>query len=108
MFAVAGPDSCMVGIGGFPAGRSEVKGRMKKLRSKIRSVVALVGAVLVGWYLNGIGWPWWAWLPATILGAMTIYMAFVLTWFAWRKLTYEAIARRMKRRNRAEAASSED
>lgn len=81
---------------------------MKKLRSKIRSVFALIGAVLLGWHLHGIGWPWWAWLPAAILAAMTVYMAFVLTWFAWRKLTYRAVARRMKRRNLAENASSED
>ena len=74
----------------------------------MRSVFALVGGVLLGWYLSGIGWPWWAWLPAAILGAMTVYMAFVLGWFAWRKLTYEAVARRMKRRNRARDAAAED
>ena len=74
----------------------------------MRSVFALVGAVLIGWYLHGIGWPWWAWLPAAILGAMTAYMVFSLTWFAWRKLTYEAVAREMKRRNRAKDAATED
>lgn len=74
----------------------------------MRSVFALVGAVLLGWYLHGIGWPWWAWLPAAMLAAMAIYMAFVLFWFAWRKLTYEAVARRMKRRNQAAAAPPED
>ncbi|MFO8080437.1 MAG: hypothetical protein R6V07_09035 [Armatimonadota bacterium] len=81
---------------------------MNKLRSKMRSVFALVGAVLLGWFLHGAGWPWWAWLPAAILGAMTVYMAFVLTWFVWRKLTYQAVARRMKRRNQSEAARAED
>lgn len=74
----------------------------------MRSVFALAGAVLLGWYLHGIGWPWWAWLPAAILGAMAIYMAFVLSWFLWRKLTYEAVARRMKRRNQATPAPPED
>jgi len=74
---------------------------MKKLRSTLRSVFALVGAILVGRYLDAVGWPWWAWLPGAILAAMTVYMAFVLTWFLWRKLTYGAVAREMKRRNRA-------
>ncbi|MFW6155915.1 MAG: hypothetical protein ACOC7J_01240 [Armatimonadota bacterium] len=81
---------------------------MNKLRTKMRSVFALVGAVLLGWFLHGAGWPWWAWLPAAILGAMTVYTAFVLTWFVWRKLTYQAVARRMKRRNQAEPTRGED
>ncbi|MFW6156946.1 MAG: hypothetical protein ACOC7J_06485 [Armatimonadota bacterium] len=76
---------------------------MKKLRFVIRSVCALVGAIALSWYLHTIGWPWWAWLPAAILGAMTVYMTFVLGWFAWRKLTYEAVARERKRRNREAA-----
>jgi membrane protein YdbS with pleckstrin-like domain len=81
---------------------------MKKLRSTMRSALTLISAVVLAWYLHGIGWPWWAWLPAAIVAAMTVYMAFVLGWFLWRKLTYEAVARRMKRRHRAEAQSAED
>lgn len=73
----------------------------KNWRAKIRTVFALVAAVLLGWYLGEVGWPWWAWLPAAILGAMATYMAFVLAWFLYRKLTYEAFARAARRRNRA-------
>ncbi|MGC9319037.1 MAG: hypothetical protein ACP5KN_13470, partial [Armatimonadota bacterium] len=64
---------------------------------------ALGAAVLVGWWLAGVGWPWWAWLPAAILGAMAIYMAFILSWFLYRKLTYEAFSRAARRRRRREA-----
>ncbi len=74
---------------------------MKKIRSTVRSICSLLGAILIALYLHGIGWPWWAWLPAAILGAMTVYMMFVLGWFLWRKLTYEAFARSRKRRHRA-------
>jgi fatty acid desaturase len=81
---------------------------MKKLRSILRIICSILGAVLLAWYLHAIGWPWWAWLPAAILGAMTVYMAFVLGWFAWRKLTYEAFARERKRRNRAADTATED
>lgn len=70
-------------------------------RARIRSFVALVAAVLLGWHLNAVGWPWWAWLPAAILTAMVVYMAFVLAWFLYRKLTYPHFARRARRRNRA-------
>ncbi|NLO06563.1 MAG: hypothetical protein GX131_12120 [candidate division WS1 bacterium] len=73
-------------------------------RSKIRSAFALVAAVFAGWWLSGIGWPWWAWLPAAILVAMAVYMTFVFGWFLYRKLTYEPFARAAKRRNRAAAA----
>jgi membrane protein YdbS with pleckstrin-like domain len=76
---------------------------MKKLRSLLRSLFALIGAILLAWHLDAIGWPWWAWLPATILGAMAVYTVCILAWFAWRKATYRAVAREMKRRNRADA-----
>ncbi len=74
-------------------------------RSKVRSVFAIIGAVAMGVLLNGLGWPWWAWLPAAILCAITVYMAFVLSWFLWRKLSYQYFARMAKRRNRAAAES---
>lgn len=80
---------------------------ISRRRTQIRSVAALVALVLVGWWLHTDGWPWWAWLPAAILTSMATYMIFVLTWFAYRKLTYEHNARRAKRRVQA-AADPED
>lgn len=64
-------------------------------------MVALIAAVLLGRHLHGLEWPWWAWLPAAILVAMAVYMAFVLSWFLYRKLTYRYFARRAKRRHQA-------
>ncbi len=70
-------------------------------RAKIRSVLALVAAVLLARQLSALGWPWWAWLPAAILIAMAVYLAFILSWFLYRKLTYRAFARRAKQRHQA-------
>jgi membrane protein YdbS with pleckstrin-like domain len=70
-------------------------------RTRIRSAVALLAAVLLAWHLNTLGWPWWAWLPAAILMALAVYTVFVLSWFLYRKVTYQHFARRAKRRNRA-------
>ncbi len=72
-------------------------------RAKLRSVLALVAAVLLGRWLGGIGWPWWAWLPAAILAAMAVYMAMVLSWFLYRKLTYQRFAEIARRRHQARA-----
>ncbi len=70
-------------------------------RAKLRSVFALVAAVVVGLRLSAGGWPWWAWLPMCILTAMAVYMAFVLSWFLYRKLTYRRFAEIARRRHRA-------
>ena len=70
-------------------------------RARIRSICAILAAALLGWYLSVAGWPWWAWLPATMLLAMSVYMVFVLSWFLYRKLSYRHFARRAKRRHRA-------
>ncbi len=71
-------------------------------RAKSRSVMGLIVAVLLGWYLHSIGWPWWAWLPAAMLSILAFYLASVLCWFAYRKLTYERFARRHKREKQAQ------
>lgn len=72
-----------------------------KLRSIIRILSALIAAVLLARHLSMLGWPWWAWLPAAILGAMTVFLVLVLMWFLYRKLTYRHFARRAKQRNLA-------
>ncbi len=74
---------------------------MRKIRSRLRPIIGLLGALLLAWFLHGIGWPWWAWVPAAILAGMATFMVQVFAWFLWRKLTYEAFARRLRRRHRA-------
>lgn len=73
---------------------------MKRVRRKLRPLIGLIAAILLAGYLHSIAWPWWIWAPAAALGGMAAYMAQVLGWFLWRKLTYEAFARRLKARNR--------
>ncbi len=72
-------------------------------RARIRTLLSLAAAVAVGWRLDTIGWPWWAWLPAAILTGMTTLIAVMLSWFLYRKLTYERFAEAARRRHRAEA-----
>jgi len=72
-------------------------------RARIRMLLSLAAAVAVGWLLDAAGWPWWAWLPAAILAGMVAFMAIVLSWFLYRKLTYERFAEAARRRHQAEA-----
>ena len=72
-------------------------------RARLRIVIAFAAAITLGWRLDASGWPWWAWLPAAILTAMSTYMILVLSWFAYRKFTYERFARIARRRHQAEA-----
>ena len=71
-------------------------------RARIRMLLGLVAAVVVGWRLDAGGWPWWAWLPAAILTGMTAFMVVMLSWFLYRKLTYERFAAAARRRHRVE------
>ncbi len=72
-------------------------------RARIRLLLSLVAAVAVGWRLDLAGWPWWAWLPAAILAGMAAFMVLILSWFLYRKFTYERFAEAARRRHRAEA-----
>ncbi len=63
--------------------------------------MGLLVALVLGWHLHSIGWPWWAWLPASLLSIAGFYTLSVLTWFAYRKLTYERFARTHKRERQA-------
>lgn len=74
---------------------------MHYLWDKSRTVVGILGGALVGWWLIAVGWPWWAWLPAALLGGIGFQAAHVLCWFAYRKLSYQRLARIYKRRHRA-------
>jgi len=74
-------------------------------RAKLRSIFALVAAVVIGVRLSAAGWPWWAWLPVCILIAMAVYMALMLAWFLYRKLTYRRFAEIARRRHRARTES---
>lgn len=74
-------------------------------RARLRSIIALVTAIVVGVRLDASGWPWWAWLPVTVLSAMFVYMACVLSWFLYRKLTYRRFAAIARRRHRARVES---
>lgn len=76
---------------------------IKHWRARLRIVIALAAAIVVGWRLDALSWPWWAWLPATILIAMSTYMILVVSWFAYRKLTYERFAHIARKRHQAEA-----
>ena len=70
-------------------------------RAKSRTLMGLLVGVALGWYLHSIGWPWWAWLPAALLSIGGFYTLSVLTWFTYRKLTYERFARKHKRERQA-------
>ena len=63
--------------------------------------MGLVVGVALGWHLNSLVWPWWAWLPAALLSIGGFYTLSVLTWFTYRKLTYERFARTHKRERQA-------
>lgn len=71
-------------------------------RAKSRTVLGLLVGGTVGWVLNDSGWPWWAWLPAALLGVVAFYTLSVLTWFAYRKLTYQHFADLHRRRRQAQ------
>ena len=70
---------------------------LQNWRAKSRTLLCLIVAVVVGWQLHSMGWPWWAWLPAALLSIIGFYAVSVLTWFAYRKLTYQYFARLHKR-----------
>lgn len=74
-------------------------------RARLRSIFALIAAIVLGVRLDASGWPWWAWLPVAILAAMFVYMACVLSWFLYRKLTYRRFAEIARRRHRARTES---
>ena len=80
---------------------------LQNWRAKSRTLLGLIVAGVVGWHLHSVGWPWWAWLPAALLGIIGFYTVSVLTWFAYRKLTYEHFARLHKRRRQAQHAERE-
>lgn len=74
-------------------------------RARLRSVLALFAAIALGIRLDAAGWPWWAYLPVCILTAMAVYLALMLTWFLYRKLTYRHFAEIARRRHRARTGS---
>ena len=63
--------------------------------------MGLIVAVLVSRALHDAGWPWWAWLPAALLSIAGFYALSVVTWFVYRKLTYQYFARARKRQRQA-------
>jgi len=71
---------------------------MHYLWDNSRNLLAVVAAIFIGWRLMLAGWPWWAWLPAAMLGALAFLALNILCWFGYRKLTYQYFARAHKRR----------
>jgi hypothetical protein len=74
---------------------------MHYLWDKSRSVVAVIGALLIAWRLSLAGWPWWAWLPAALLGLIVLQVVPILCWFVYRKLSYQHLARMHKARRKS-------
>ena len=71
-------------------------------RAKSRTLLGLIMAAVVAWALDRAGWPWWAWLPAALLSIVGFYALSVLTWFTYRKLTYQHFARRRRQQRQAQ------
>ncbi len=65
-----------------------------------RRVLAVVVGIGVAWLLAGRGWPWWAWLPATILAAEAGYALLLVGVYAYHKATYQRRAEMMRQRLR--------
>jgi len=75
---------------------------MNYLWDKSRDPLAALFGAYLAWRLVLAGWPWWAWVPAALLGVMGFEAVHVLCWFGYRKLSYQYFARRYKRRRQAE------
>ena len=58
------------------------------LHKYTRILVVLVAALGVFSRLTGAGYPWWLWLPATILAAAAGLWLWVLLSYAYQKATY--------------------
>ena len=63
-----------------------------------RDVLSVLAGAYTAWRLILTGWPWWAWLPAALLAVICFQALHVLCWFAYRKLSYQYVARCLKRR----------
>lgn len=58
----------------------------------IRTILILAAAWGTGHVLSSLGWPWYAWLPAAILGGFFVAVLWFSVFFLIRKLTYPRVA----------------
>lgn len=61
-----------------------------------RRLIAVVAGLLVAGKLLTVGWPWWAWVPATLLAVQLAYALLLLGVYGYQKSTYQLRARLMK------------
>lgn len=61
-----------------------------------RHATTLLAAVFTAWLLHTRGWPWYSWVPATLLVAVAVVGLWVIVWYVRRKLSYPRRARATK------------
>jgi hypothetical protein len=74
----------------------------------VRLAVVLLGSWMVFHRLSGLGYPWWLWLPAAILGAAATLLVWVILWYTYQKATQPRRSAGNKRRRQQRQAPREE
>jgi len=62
----------------------------------IQKIFAIAAAVVTGWVLHALAWPWHAYIPAALLAALGTVGVWVVGWAVARKLSYPRLAREQR------------
>ena len=73
-----------------------------------RRALGVVVGLVVLWRLVLAGWPWWAWLPATLLAVQLCYGLLLAGAYGYQKATYQRRAQLMREQLRRQHEAGEE